>query len=149
MDRASRFIWELSCGERETALFENAMATLLQVIEQTDDLSLLTDGERRYGNLLFDICQEIIRTGQVGRPKTTLKEGVKVRVKNKGSQAHKTGPKRPKYQAPQPEHPDTKPNIENEQIHANHVEAFNSAVRRKVSEVVKKFTNKLFLIKIW
>lgn len=69
MDRASRFIWELQCGQRETALFQQAMETLAQVIAQTDDLTLVTDGERRYGNLLFDICQETIRTGQVGRPK--------------------------------------------------------------------------------
>ena len=69
MARASRFIWELSCGQRETALFQQAMETLAQVIEQTDDLTLVTDGERRYGNLLFDICQETIRSGQVGRPK--------------------------------------------------------------------------------
>jgi len=72
MDRASRFIWELQCGERDTALFQQAMTTLAQVIEQTDDLSLFTDGERRYGNLLFEICQEVIRTGQVGRPKKHL-----------------------------------------------------------------------------
>lgn len=69
MDRASRFIWELQCGERDTELFKQAIATLAQVIEQTDDLTLLTDGERRYGNLLFEICQELIRTGRVGRPK--------------------------------------------------------------------------------
>jgi transposase-like protein len=69
MDRASRFIWELKCGPRETDLFQQAMETLAQVIEQTDDLTLVTDGERRYGNLLFDICQETLRTGQVGRPK--------------------------------------------------------------------------------
>ena len=69
MDRASRFIWEMQCGERNTDLFKQAIATLGQVIEQTDDLSLFTDGERRYGNLLFEICQEAIRTGQVGRPK--------------------------------------------------------------------------------
>jgi hypothetical protein len=31
---------------------------------------------------------------------STLKKGVKVRLKNKGVQAHKKGPKRPKYQAP-------------------------------------------------
>ena len=101
MERASRFIWELSCGEKDTALFNKAIETLSLVIEQTDDLSLVTDGERRYGNILFDICKEVIRTGEVGRPKTNLKEGVKVRVKNKGSQSHKKGPKRPKYQAPQ------------------------------------------------
>ena len=63
MDRASRFIWELQCGERDADLFKQAIATLSQVIDQTDDLSLFTDGERRYGNLLFEICQEIIRTG--------------------------------------------------------------------------------------
>jgi hypothetical protein len=69
MDRASRFIWEMKCGPRETDLFQQAMETLAQVIAQTKDLTLVTDGERRYGNLLFDICQETIRTGQVGRPK--------------------------------------------------------------------------------
>jgi len=69
MGRASRFIWELECGKRDTALFKQAIATLAQVINQTDDLSLFTDGERRYGNLLFEICQEVIRTGKVGRPK--------------------------------------------------------------------------------
>jgi len=61
----------------------------------------------------------VIRTGQVGRPKTTFKEGVKIRVKNKGSQTHKKGPKRPKYQSPKPEHPFTPKNLENKQIHAN------------------------------
>jgi hypothetical protein len=69
MDRASRFIWELTCGPREADLFKRAMQTLSQVIEQTEDLTLFTDGERRYGNLLFDICQEVVRTGRVGRPK--------------------------------------------------------------------------------
>jgi transposase-like protein len=133
MDRACRFIWELNCGKKETTLFENAIETLGRVIEQTDDLSLVTDGERRYGNLLFEICQEVVRTGQAGRPKTTLHCGVKVRVKNKGSQAHKTGPKRPKYQAPQKEHPKTEQNLEDSDIHANHVEAFNSALRRRLS----------------
>ena len=105
MDRASRFIWDLSCGERDRALFEQAMQTLAQVVQQTDDLALLTDGERRYGNVLFDICQTVIRTGQRGRPRHTLPEGIQVRVKNKGSQAHRRGPKRPKYQAPNPNIP--------------------------------------------
>jgi PHP family Zn ribbon phosphoesterase len=97
-----------------------------------------SDGERRYGNLLFDICQEVIRTGKSGRLKTTIKKGVKVRVKNKGSQAHKAGPKRPKYQAPQSEHPDTNQNIEDKDIHANHVEAFNSTLRRRVAAYRRK-----------
>ena len=48
---------------------------------------MFTDGERRYGNLLFEICQEVLRTGKPGRPKKTLPKGVKVRIKNKGSQS--------------------------------------------------------------
>ncbi len=133
MERASRFIWELKCGQRDRTLFQAAIETLSQVIEQTQDLSLVTDGERRYGNILFEICRQALRTGQVGRPRQTLPQGVKVRVKNKGSQAHKKGPKRPKYQAPQPEHPDTPQDLAEADIHANHLEGFNSALRRKLA----------------
>lgn len=99
MERASRFLWELQCGERDETLFANAIQTLAQIIAQTNDLTLVTDGERRYGNLLFAICRQTLRTGKPGRPKTTLPQGVKVRLKNKGSQSHRPGPKRPKYQA--------------------------------------------------
>ena len=83
MDRASRFIWDLSCGERDRTLFEQALQTLAQVVQQTHDLALVTDGERRYGLVLFEICQTVIRTGQRGRPRHTLPEGVQVRVKTK------------------------------------------------------------------
>jgi len=85
MDRASRFIWELTCDKKQEALFLKAMEQLVEVIEQTNDLTLLTDGERRYTALLFDICYELLRTGKPGRPKKVLKEGVKIRLKNKGS----------------------------------------------------------------
>jgi transposase-like protein len=133
MDRASRFIWELSCGEKNVELFQNAIETLVQVIEQTEDLSMVTDGERRYGNLLFDICQEVVRTGKPGRPKITLKKGVKVQLKNKGSQAHFVSRKRPKYEVPHQEHPETEHPLAHDEVHANHVEAFNSSIRRKAS----------------
>ena len=105
----------------------------MQVIHQTGDLSLVTDGERRYGNILFELCRQVVRTGQPGRPKTTLPEGVRVRVKNKGAQAHKRGRKRPKYQAPQPEHPATPSTLAETEIHANHLEAFNASLRRRLA----------------
>jgi len=50
---------------------------------------MVIDGERRYGKILFEIYHELLRTGKVGRPRKTLKKGVPVKVKNKGSQAHK------------------------------------------------------------
>ena len=58
---------------------------------------------------------------------------MKVRLKNKGSQKHKRGRKRPKYQAPLREHPQTPQTLLNQDIHANHLEAFNSAIRRLLS----------------
>ena len=138
MDRASRFIWALECGKKDERLFKKAMRILLKVIRKTDDLSLLTDGERRYGNILFEICYELLKTGKRGRPRKTLKKGTKVRVKNKGSQKKKPGRKRKKYQAPQPEHPDTTQDIEDSDIHANHVEGFNAALRRMCSAFRRK-----------
>jgi hypothetical protein len=131
MDRATRFIWHRHCGRKERQLFKKAMGLLCQVIQQTGDLTLLTDGERRYGSLLFELCSEALRTGKRGRPKKTLRKGVKVRLKNKGSQKHKRGPKRPKYQAPYPEHPDTAQPLDTKEIHANHLEAFNTSLRRR------------------
>jgi len=93
MDRASRFIWHLECGKKDERMFKKAMRALVKIIKKTDDLSLLTDGERRYGNMLFEICYELLKTGKRGRPRKTLKKGVKVRVKNKGSQKSKPGRK--------------------------------------------------------
>ena len=59
------------------------------------------------------------------------------------------GPKCPKYQALQ--HPDTNQNIEDKDIHANHVEAFNSTLRRRVAAYRRKTNtyakNNLFLQK--
>ena len=138
MDRASRFIWELDCGTKDRKLFKKAIATLEQIVSRTNDLSLLTDGERRYGNLLFEVCYELVKNGKRGRPKKTLKRGIRVRIKNKGSQDHKKGRKRPTYQSPWAEHPETTHTIEETDIHANHAEAFWSALRRKCTTFRRK-----------
>ena len=138
MDRASRFIWALECGKKDRKLFQKAIKTLDKITRQTHDLSLFTDGERRYGNLLFEICYDLVHNGKPGRPKKTFKRGVHVRVKNKGAQAHKKGRKRPKYQSPWKEHPQTSRTIEEADIHANHAEAFFSALRRKCATFRRK-----------
>jgi len=137
MERSSRFLLELRCGRKDRKLFEQALSLLTQVIGQTEDLSLLTDGERRYGNLLFTLCHQVIRDGRPGRPKKRLRKGVRVRLKNKGSQRG-VGRKRRKYQAPVPEHPETDSTLDNQEIHANHVEAFNASLRRRSSAYRRK-----------
>jgi hypothetical protein len=80
---------------------------------------------------LFELCSQALRTGKRGRPKKTLPKGIKVRLKTKGSQRHKRGPKRPKYQAPYSEHPDTAQSLATTEMHANHLEAFHTSLRRR------------------
>jgi len=138
MERASRFIVDQRCGKKDATLFKSVMKTVCHYIDQTDDLSFLSDGERRYGNMLFDLCSNVLYTGKKGRPSRTLPKGVRVRVKNKGDQKHKKGRKRPKYQAPQREHPGTTQNLTDPEIHANHLEAQNAATRRRNSTFRRK-----------
>jgi hypothetical protein len=85
-----------------------------------------------------DVRYDLINNGKPGRPKKTFTKGVHVRLKNKGSQAHKKGRKRPKYQSPWREHPETTRTIEETDIHANHAEAFFSALRRKCATCRRK-----------
>ena len=116
----------------------SAIQTLKDVIDRTKDTTLLTDGERRYGKILFQICHEIIRSGKPGRPQKVLKKGVKVLIKNKGGSSKDNGGGKDKYEAPQREHPDTDQNINSQDIHANHAEALNSSIRRRNSAFRRK-----------
>ena len=79
------------CGKKNAALFKSVMKTVCKYVRRTDDLSFLSDGERRYGNMLFAFCAETLKTGKRGRPAKVLPQGVRVRVKNKGDQKHKRG----------------------------------------------------------
>ena len=133
MERSSRFIVDQRCGTKDEALFKSVISTVCEYISRTGDLSFFSDGERRYGNTLFAFCAEAFRSGKPGRPAKTLPRGVKVRVKNKGDQKHKRGPKRKKYQSPVNEHPETDQKLSESEIHANHVEANNAAMRRRNS----------------
>ena len=138
MDRASRFIWALPCGKKDRDLFLSAIQLLSNIISRTGDVTLVTDGERRYSLLLFEICQEMFRSGRRGRRRRVLRRGVRVRLKNKGSQSHRRGRKRPKYEAPCSEHPETPQTLSNPEIHANHVEALNASLRRRNSAYRRK-----------
>jgi len=122
MDRASRFSVDQRCGKKNAVFFKSVMGTVCKFVRRTGDLSFLSDGERRYGNTLFDLCSEVLQTGKRGRPAKVLPKGVRLRVKNKGDQKHKKDRKRAKYQAPQRKHPDTEQNLLYSEIHANHLE---------------------------
>jgi len=133
LERASRFIWTLECGRKEQRLFLQAIATLAELFDQSEALALFTDGERRYGNLLFNICHEILGNGQGGRPSKVLPKGITVRLKNKSGKRRDSEGKLKKVETPQPEHPETDFSPPESEVHANHVEAFNSSLRRYLS----------------
>ncbi len=133
MERGSRFLVDQQCGAKDAELFTSVMSTVCQFIDKTQDLTFLSDGERRYGNTLFSLCAEALRTGTPGCPPKVLPKGGKVRIKNKGDQKHKRGPKRPKFQAPQREHPETEQTLPESEINANRLEGQNAATRRRNS----------------
>jgi hypothetical protein len=85
MERASRFIWTLKCGQKEQTVFLEAITNLVGLFDKTEAIKLFTDGERRYSKLLFDICHETLKTGKRGRPRQVLPKELSVRLKNKGS----------------------------------------------------------------
>ncbi|MBP6219166.1 MAG: hypothetical protein KA436_11320 [Oligoflexales bacterium] len=69
MERASRFIWHMECGRRDKRLFKRAIKTLATIAKKTKQITLITDGEKRYGTTLFEVCSEVMRSGKRGRPK--------------------------------------------------------------------------------
>jgi transposase-like protein/IS1 family transposase len=133
MERASRFIWTLKCGKKEQRLFLEAITTLVELFDKTEAIKLFTDGERRYSKLLFDICHETLKTGKRGRPRKVLPKGFSVRLKNKSSKRRDAEGKLDKVETPKAEHPETTELTEEKDVHANHVEAFNSSIRRSLS----------------
>jgi hypothetical protein len=62
---------------------------------------------------------------------------LRVRLKNKGSKK-RPGRQRQKYQASVPEHPQTVHEVTQQEIHANHVEAFNASMRRRTATFRRK-----------
>jgi hypothetical protein len=56
-----------------------------------------------------------------------------VRLKNKSSKRRDAGGKLDKVEAPKAEHPETTELPVEEDVHANHVEVFNSSIRRSLS----------------
>ncbi|HEX2245282.1 MAG TPA: hypothetical protein VHH94_03205 [Gammaproteobacteria bacterium] len=110
------------------------------MINTTGDLALITDGERRYGPVLFGLCSELLRTGKRGRPPRTLPKGIVVRVKHK---AHAPISAAASGQTIRPLAGSIrKPlrRIENTPIHANHLEALNASLRRRCAAYRRKTT---------
>lgn len=94
--------------------------------------SFVSDGERRYAERLWPLLREPHRTGARGRPPLVWPEGVVVARKVKGSNQPARGKRRGRHEHPGRLHPGTSPPDQRD-IHACHLEAHHSALRRRCS----------------
>ena len=130
-DRAPRWRWERPWGRKDRTVCQHARRLLGEGIQHPGALTRLPEGERREGPLWVALGREALRTGKRGRLKKTLRKGVTVRRKHKGSPRPKRGPKRPTYPAPSPGPPDTAQSMATKERQAQHREAFHPSLRRR------------------
>ena len=74
---------------------------------------------KRYSQLLFNICHEVLKTGKRGRPVKVLPKGMVVRLKNKSSKRRDSEGKLKKVETPTTEHPETTEKPEDKDVHGS------------------------------
>lgn len=129
LERESRYWITSEVGLKEDALFEKALKQLWEWGKGAQTLRCFTDGERRYGKYLWSLAS--VYLSEKERVKGYLyrkvwREGVEVAMKIKGSQG------KPRREWVKVEHPFTAISPSKE-VHANHNEANNAAIRRRCS----------------
>jgi hypothetical protein len=116
-------------GNKETELFEQGMENTWQWARGGSFIRLLSDGEPRYGKELWRLASVWLQHQNLPKDygyRKVWREGVEVAMKIKGSQ----GKSRRKWV--HQEHPFTAISAMAD-VHANHNEALNSAIRRRCS----------------
>ena len=98
-------------------------------VQNCQSIRWFTDGERRYGNELWKLASVYLKSGEYHPEfphRKVWREGLEVAMKIKNSQGNK------RVEWVKAEHPFTAISPESE-VHANHNEAQNAALRRKCS----------------
>jgi hypothetical protein len=116
-------------GLRDNALFEKAVKQLWEWGKASKTLRCFTDGERRYGKYLWSLASVYLSKKERLKDysyRKVWREGIEVAMKVKGSQG------RPRREWVKVEHPFTAISLLQE-VHANHNEAQNAAIRRRCS----------------
>lgn len=116
-------------GIKDKHLFSNGVQAAWEWMKACDGIRWFTDGERRYGQELWNLASVYLKTGDYhpdyGHRKV-WREGLEVAMKIKGSQGNR------RVEWVKIEHPFTAISPECE-VHANHNEAQNAALRRRCS----------------
>jgi len=129
IERETRYWVDAQAGQKTNSLFEQGTISAWEWAKSAELIRWFTDGERRYGRELWKLASVYLNPGEAhadyGRRKV-WREGLEVAMKIKGSQGHK------RVEWVKAEHPFTAISPESE-VHANHNEAQNSALRRRAS----------------
>jgi hypothetical protein len=127
--RETRYWIGAQAGIKNAKLFEQGVKNAWEWAKSSTTIRWFTDGERRYGKELWKLASRYLRQSE-----TTLeypyrkvwREGLEVAMKIKGSQG------RPRVEWVKAEHPLTAISDKSD-VHANHNEAQNAALRRRAS----------------
>lgn len=129
IERSSRYWVSAMAGHKDELLFERGTQQAWQWAQACPYIRWFTDGERRYAKALWDLASVYLALRDCPRAYLTRKvwrEGLEVAIKIKGSQ----GQRRVVWL--KTEHPFTAISSKTE-VHANHNEAQNAALRRRCS----------------
>jgi hypothetical protein len=129
IERKSRYWVAAEAGQKNEQLFKQGTATAWAWAQPAEFIRWFTDGESRYANALWKLASVRLKPGEVHpayRRRKVWRYGVEVAMKVKGSQG------RPRVVWVKSEHPYTAISPASE-VHANHNEAQNAALRRKAS----------------
>ena len=129
IERESRYWVAAKAGLKEATLFEQGVKCAWEWAEPSEWVRWFTDGERRYGKDLWKLASVYLprhMTTEAYPYRKVWREGLEVAMKSKGSQG------KPRGEWVFRAHPFTAMSSPPE-VHANHLEAFNSALRRRAT----------------
>lgn len=129
IERTSRYWLEATAGLKNAELFEQGVKNAWEWAKASESIRWFTDGERRYAQQLWKLASVVLpnrSTPMAYAHRKVWREGLEVAMKIKGSQGQ------PRVEWVKQEHPFTAISPKAE-VHANHNEAHNSALRRRAS----------------
>jgi hypothetical protein len=129
IERESRYWVDAQAGQKTNQLFEQGTTRAWRWAQSATFIRWFTDGERRYGQALWKLASVRLKADEVHPnypDRKVWRQGLEVAMKIKGSQGRK------RVEWVRVEHPFTAISPAHE-VHANHNEAQNSALRRRAS----------------
>lgn len=129
IERESRYWVNAQAGQKTNELFEQGTATAWRWAQPATFIRWFTDGERRYSQALWKLASVRLKADECHPDypyRKVWRQGLEVAMKIKGSQGRK------RVEWVRVEHPFTAISSVSE-VHANHNEAQNSALRRRAS----------------